>query len=90
MSLRVQVVMNEVEREAFRRQAGLEGMSLSGWLRKAAHDRLEKVRPPKIDSLEALRAFFAECGDRERGVEPDWQEHLASIAQSRSTGVPQS
>ncbi len=89
MSLRVQVVMDEVEREAFRRQAGLEGMSLSGWLRKAAHDRLGKVRPPKLDSLEALRAFFVECGDREQGVEPEWQEHLASIGQSRSSGVPQ-
>lgn len=36
-----------------------------------------------------VEAFFAACDAREgRGVEPDWEEHLAVISESRSRGVP--
>ena len=35
------------------------------------------------------RAFFAACDAREgSGVEPDWEEHLKVISESRSRGVP--
>ena len=34
-------------------------------------------------------AFFAACDAREgSGVEPDWEEHLRVINESRSRGVP--
>ena len=36
MATRIQVVVDEVEREAFREQAEREGVSLSAWLRAAA------------------------------------------------------
>lgn len=86
MSIRVQVVMDEMEREAFRAAAAREGLSLSDWLRRAARGRLEAVEPPRIDSVERLRAFFDECDARESGVEPDWHEHREVIEASMARG----
>ncbi len=37
---RIQVLLDEAEREEFRRQAEREGVSLSAWLRRAARERL--------------------------------------------------
>ena len=86
MSIRVQVVMDEMEREAFREAAVREGLSLSDWLRRAARSRLSSVEPPKLDSVERLRVFFDECDERERGIEPDWREHLNVIEESKARG----
>ena len=86
MSTRVQIVMDEVEREAFRRAAAREGLSLSDWLRRAARARLEAASRPEIRSVEQLQAFFAECDAREQGEEPDWQQHLAVMEASRASG----
>jgi len=33
-----------------------------------------------------LKEFFQQCDSRELGTEPEWQEHLAVIQQSKSTG----
>jgi len=88
MSTRVQVVMDEVEREAFRRAAAREGLSLSDWLRRAARERLQAAGPPRLRSSEDLRAFFEECRARETGSEPDWHEHRAAIEESRASGRP--
>ena len=86
MSTRVQVVMDEIEREAFRQAAAREGLSLSDWLRRAARDRLESAAIPKLSSVEELRAFFSECDSRELGAEPDWQQHRTVIEESKATG----
>ena len=86
MSVRVQVVMDEVERERLRRAAEREGLSLSDWLRRAARDRLRSIEARKLSTVEDLRAVFAECDGRERGTEPDWQEHLAVIEESKASG----
>jgi hypothetical protein len=86
MSVRVQVVMDEVERERLRRAAEREGLSLSDWLRRAARDRLRSMEARKLSTVEDLRAFFEECDGRERGTEPDWQEHLAVIEESKASG----
>jgi hypothetical protein len=86
MSTRVQVVVDKVEREEFRRAAAREGLSLSDWLRRAARARLEAVRPPALSSLDELRAFFDDCDARERGSEPDWDQHLQVIGESRAAG----
>jgi hypothetical protein len=88
MSTRVQVVMDEMEREAFRRAAAREGLSLSDWLRRAARDRLSSAEPPGIESVEQLRAFFDACDQREQADEPEWQEHRAVIEESRAQGRP--
>ncbi len=90
MAVRVQVVLGEDERELFRRQAAAEGLSLSAWLRQAGRDRLSAERKAAmLDSVQALRAFFEECDQREEGWEPDWQEHLDVMAQSRGQGLPE-
>lgn len=86
MSTRVQVVMDEIEREAFRQAAAREGLSLSDWLRRAARDRLEEASRPKLSSAKDLRAFFNDCDRREQGVEPDWQQHRTVIEESKARG----
>jgi hypothetical protein len=86
MSSRVQVVMDEVEREAFRRAAAREGLSLSDWLRRAARDRLAAAEPPLLSSPEELRVFFDACDAREQGVEPDWEQHRQVIEESKVAG----
>jgi hypothetical protein len=39
-------------------------------------------------TLETLREFFAACDAVEDGVEPDWEEHLRVIRESRDPGGP--
>jgi hypothetical protein len=78
--------MDEIEREAFRRAAANDGLSLSDWLRRAARERLEQREAPALSSAEDLRAFFEACDRREQGVEPDWQEHRAVIEESKARG----
>jgi hypothetical protein len=85
--VRVQVLIEEREREAFRRVAKREGKSLSGWLRESALDRLEATKAAaKVSSVAHLKEFFKSCDLREKGREPDWEEHLNTIEQSRKTG----
>lgn len=90
MAIRVQVVLDERERAAFRRQARLEGLSLSAWLREAGRERLsEQERMPRFADRESLTAFFERC-DRHagEGKEPDWAEHRQVIEASRGEGLP--
>jgi CRISPR/Cas system CSM-associated protein Csm2 small subunit len=85
--VRVQVLIKEQEREAFRQVAEQEGKSLSGWLRESALDRLEATKASaKMTSAADLRKFFKACDRRENGREPDWEEHLKTIEESRKTG----
>jgi hypothetical protein len=86
MSSRVQVILDEAERESFRRRARAEGVSLSAWLRRAGRERLSARSTASLGSARALRAFFASCDARERGKEPDWREHLEVIETSRRRG----
>ena len=83
MATRIQVVLDEEERERFRRQAAREGMSLSAWLRQAGRERLETQGGEDVPRTpEDLRVFFAECDRREQGSEPDWHEHRMVIERS--------
>lgn len=88
--MRIQVIVDEAEREAFRAQAAAEGASLSEWLREAGRERLEQRRPAELRTEQDLRDFFAACDDRESGREPDWNEHLEAIERSRADGRPDS
>jgi hypothetical protein len=87
MAARIHVVIDEREREAFRARAAAEGVSLSEWLRAAARERLDRGRPTTISSVVDLDRFFAERAAAETGVEPDWEQHLAVIEQSRRDGL---
>ncbi len=85
--VRVQVLIEATEREAFREVAEQEGKSLSGWLRESALERLEaRKAASKITSVADLRKFFKACDLREKGREQDWQEHLRVMEDSRKHG----
>jgi len=88
MSVRVQVILDAAERDELRRLAREEGLSLSAWLREAGRDRAQASREQgRFPSAGVLADFFAACDDRESGREPDWEDHLRVIRQSRSEGV---
>lgn len=84
MTTRVQVILEEEEKDLFQHRARAEGLSLSSWLRMAGQEQLRKSR---IASPADLDAFFRACDTREKGTEPDWEEHLAVIERSRRSGV---
>jgi hypothetical protein len=87
MSRRVQVILDDEESETFRHHAAREGLSLSAWLREAGRDRLAtRSSAERLETVEALRGFFARCDAREEGGEPDWEQHEAVIDTSRASG----
>ena len=90
MSNRIHVVLDPAEKERFRRVAEREGKTLSEWLRNLARAHVEAHEArPRLDTPEALKAFFAECDERAGGGrEPDWEEHLQVIRTSRMKGLP--
>ena len=86
---RVQLIIPDDDRDRFVRQARKEGMTLSAWLRAAAHERLEeRQRRQQFESPADLEAFFRQC-DALPGPEsePDWDEHLQVINSSRARGT---
>ena len=85
---RVQLVMADEDRERFVNQARREGMSLSAWMRAAAHERLEARQRVKLfESPEDVREFFRSCAALDGPeTEPDWDEHLRVMNESRATG----
>ena len=86
--VRIQVLLGEQEREDFRRMAKRRGMSLSAWLREAGREKAAEVdSEQRIDSKQALRDFFSRCDGRERGREPDWEEHREVIDRSKRSGA---
>ena len=85
--VRVQVLMQEKEREEFRRLAERTGVSLSAWLRRAGLEQVSRQKEvTQLDSKEALHEFFTRCDEREQGTEPDWQEHREVIQASQRAG----
>ena len=85
---RVQLIMPDKDRDRFVHQARSEGMTLSAWLRAAAHQRLglqQESRP--FQTAGDLREFFSQCDELEGPrTEPDWDQHLQVIEQSRGRG----
>lgn len=90
MAERVQVLLAPEEKAKLLQQARRDRLSLSGWIRRAALDRLGALADePRIRTKAELRAFFKECDRRERGAEPDWDQHRAVIERSiRDGGAP--
>ena len=82
---RVQLVIPDEDRDRFVRQAQSEDMTLSEWLRFAAHQRLEEQqRSRPFESPADLEEFFRACDALEGPErEPDWQDHLTVIDKSR-------
>lgn len=85
---RIHIVLPESDKARYAAQAAREGKSLGAWLREAAEGRLREAQGARrLDTLEELDAFFAECDAREVCREPDWEEHLRLIRQSRTDGL---
>ncbi len=82
---RVQLVIPDEDRDHFVHQARSEGMTLSAWLRTAARQRLEEQqRSHPFESPDDVEGFFRACDALEGpGGEPDWEQHLAVIDESR-------
>ncbi len=88
-SERVHIVMAAEERAAYRAAAERAGVSLSEWLRGAARARLEDDEARSLRTADDLDRFFADADAREGDEpEPDWEQHLAVIAESRGRGLP--
>ncbi len=87
MASRIQVVVDDEEKERFRRQAAREGKSLSAWLREAARSWLARHAAPRLDTVEELQSFFDACDERETHPEPDWTEHRRMIERSARSGA---
>ena len=85
---RIHLLVDEAEKERYRRHAERAGMSLGAWLRQAAREKLAAEDPGvRIGTAEELGAFFDACDARERGREPDWEEHRRVIERSRRSGL---
>jgi hypothetical protein len=87
MSVRVQVIIDEKEAARFKSQAMKESKSLSAWLRDAGRKMLEMNQEANaLKASDALRHFFQMCHDRERGREPEWEEHKRLILEGYQGG----
>jgi hypothetical protein len=80
MSQRIQIILDEKEASEFKAQAMKESKSLSAWLREAGKKMVEMNRQKRpLSDIESLETFFKRCNAREKGVEPDWEEHKRLI-----------
>lgn len=81
------MIVREVDKARYQRQAEREGLSLGAWLREAAEARIAAARPSRWSSRAELEGFFAACAAREDAPEPDWPEHRRVIERSRVDGT---
>ncbi len=86
---RVQLIIRDEQRSQYIHQARKEGLTLSAWLRCAADDRLKRnSRLDSFNSVADLEAFFAKCDKlNSDGTEPDWEQHLSVINETRGRGA---
>ncbi|MCY3543227.1 MAG: hypothetical protein OXH22_04170 [Chloroflexi bacterium] len=86
---RVQLIIPDEDRERFVYQARLEGMTLSGWLRAAAEERLKRRELLKpFRSSDEVKEFFLSNDESESEVpEPDWEEHLKTLHDAKMSAV---
>ena len=90
---RIQLEIPEAERERFASQAAREGKTLDAWLLSVARQQVifaeNAKRPGRIESLDELERFWEWCDSLNDGEkEPDWEEHLRNIDESRRQGLP--
>jgi len=88
----IQLTVPDDERAHFAEQARRAGKSLDAWLLDAARQHagnLDAHTDRRFKSQEELQNFFQKCETLpgpER--EPDWEEHLQNIDESRRQGLP--
>ncbi|KPJ94148.1 MAG: hypothetical protein AMS18_04340 [Gemmatimonas sp. SG8_17] len=85
---RIHILLDEAEKERYRRRAERAGMSLGAWLRQAAQEKLAAEQSAiRLETVAELRAFFASCDEREPDKEPDWADHRRVIESSQQSGL---
>ena len=86
---RVQLVMPDEDHDRYVRQARMEGISLNAWLRAAAREHWDKRKAiGRFESPADVKEFFVSCAAREGpGTEPDWDDHLDVMRESRGQGA---
>ena len=90
--VRIQVEMSAEDQERFSTQARREGKTLDAWLISVGRQHSAQLAAPADDrfqSVEELMAFLKECranSGLER--EPEWEEHLRNMHDSRIQGIP--
>jgi len=87
MGGRIQVIVEEHEKQRFRAAAQRASMSLSSWLKRCAFLALEESETAAPCDIGGLRQFFDQCDAQEEGSEPDWSEQKHIIATSSSSGT---
>jgi len=87
---RLHLIVSEPDRRRYAAAARREGLSLSAWLRAAAADRLDRCAgtEPFRTEKDVWRFFADRDAEMGHGIEPDWEQHLASIRASRRRGAP--
>ena len=87
MSVRIQVILKEDEAARFKSQAIKESKSLSAWLRDAGNKMLDlEQQQQSLIHPDSLIKFFQACDSREKGVEPDWEDHKKLIIEGFQSG----
>ncbi len=86
---RIELVIPDADREHFANQAQREGMTPEVWLMSVARQRVAERLPGKrFASLADMDAFFQACRTWEGPErEPDWEERLKVINESRRKGT---
>ena len=83
---RIHLVVSEPDRTRYASAARREGLTLSAWLRAAAADRLERragAEPFRTED-DGWRFFADRDAESGCGAEPDWEQHLDVMHESRS------
>jgi hypothetical protein len=61
--------------------------SLSAWLRDAGKQRIEiSWQQQRLTHPDSLKRFFRRCNDREKGIEPDWEDQKRLVLESYQAG----
>ena len=81
MSLKAQVILSRGELTAFKAHAIRAGVSLSAWLREAAHEKAAAAdAAPRSYTAPELQALFAaHNGCYDSGAEPGWDDVKAML-----------
>ena len=89
---RFQLIIRDEDKSRYIHQARKEGLTLSAWLRAAAEERFErKSRTDPFESIADMKEFFYKCDKLESdGTEPDWEQHLFVIQDTRNKATTKS
>ncbi|NIP57063.1 MAG: ribbon-helix-helix protein, CopG family [Gemmatimonadetes bacterium] len=88
MTDRLEIEVDEAEKELFRGEAEREGLSLSGWLREAARQRLAASDSEHRGYRRRASGLLRRVR-RQEGRESNWKAHRRMIESSLRSGGDQ-